>query len=172
MCILAIDPRTGQGPLNNRLKGSPEHFLPTIMRDGLFSSLSLQNEEDFSKFIKGVRSRVLELPKTTVSYMGVATSICLDPNKPAIDALPYEVIGSSQASPELEQIFNTLRLLTSFPNDPSLGLSLFEKAIKELQKEPMVTWINKTLEKLEHDLNWTESIARQVEEYKRQHGLV
>lgn len=172
MCILALDPRTGEGPLSIQLEDSSAYFLPIIMRDGLFSSLSLQNKEDFSKFIKGVRSRVLDLPKTTVSFMGVAAGICIDPNKPTIDALPYKVIGFSQASPELEQIFNTLRLLTSFPNDPSLGLSLFEKAIKELQKEPMVTWINKTLEKLEHDLNWTESIARQVEEYKRQHGLV
>ncbi len=172
MHILALDPRTGQGPLNIRLKGSPEYVLPTIVRDGLFSPLSVPDEKAILKLLKGVQSRVLELPKATVSYMGVAAGICLDPSKPAIDALPYEVIGFSQVSPELEQIFHTLQLLTSFPNEPSLGVNLFEVAVKELQREPIRTWINKTLENLEHDLNWTESIACQVEEYKRQHGLV
>jgi hypothetical protein len=171
MHILALDPRTGQGPLNNRLKGSPTYFLPTIVRDGLFSLLSVPSEKILFELLKGVRSRVLELPKTTVSYMGVTTGIGLDPSKPAIDALPYEVIGFSQASPELEKIFHTLQLPISFPNNPSLGLSLLEEAIKELQKEPMRTWINRTLENLEHELNWTESIAYQVEELKRQHGL-
>jgi hypothetical protein len=173
MHILGLNPWTGQGYklLATQLKGNPTYFLPTITKDGLFELLSVPDEKSYLELLTGIHNRGVQLPKSTVCRMAVGTGVCFNPSKATIDALPYEVVGFSQASPELEKIFHTLELHASFPNDPSLGMNLFRVAVDELQKEPMKTWINRTLENLEHELNWTDSIVSQVEGYKRQHGL-
>lgn len=171
MHILGLNPSTGYGPLSIQLKSSPSILVPTIIKDGLETFLHVSNERAYLQFQESIRNRVLQLPHSHLCYMGVATGVCLDPSIPALDALPYEVVGFSQPCPELEKIFHTLQLLTSFPNEPSLGVDLFNKAKSELRKEPLRIWINTTLEDLEHKLNWTRSIVSQVEGYKRQHGL-
>ncbi len=161
MHILGLNPWTGQGYklLATQLKDDPTFFLPTIVKDGRFSLLSVPDEKSYLELLNGIRIRALQLPDSTISRMAVGAGVCLNPQKPAIDAFPYEVIGFSQVSTELVQIFSTLQLFTS-------SLSLFQASVEALQKEPIRTWINRTIENYERELNWTENITRQVREHK------
>lgn len=158
MHLLALDPRTGEGPYAVHAKGSSRYILPAITTNGHISFLLGGTDEEFNIIYVSIQNKVSEQPQNTVSYICTAVSAS-PPGLPYENVLICEVAGAPTQVPELEQIY---QLLT---NLRVIGDDCWNQTERYLQSEPIKSWITDYIETLKIQLNWNQYVQSALDSY-------
>ncbi len=164
MHILALDPTTKE-VFGFIPRGEDTVSVPAITTDGRISFLPAGDMEDFTKLQQAVSDRMTKQHPTLTSAANVTVvAVNISPSleeSSTYSCFIFEVLGSTEPMPELEQIYYLLTGLRE------VGDKNWNKVKRFLSSEPRKSWINGVIEIWKQKLNWADYVDRALEYYQQ-----
>lgn len=164
MHILCLDPLTkevfGVAP-----RGEDNVSIPAITTDGRISFLPAGSIEDLYKLQQAVSDRMTKQHPTLTGAANVAVvAVNISPGLEeslTSSCFIFEVVGSTEPMPELEQIYQLLIGLRK------VGDKHWIEVEKFFSTEPRKSWINGVVEIWKQKSNWGEYVDQALEYYRQ-----
>lgn len=166
MHIIALDPTTRE-VIGVVARGQEDVVsVPAITTDGRISFLPAGNVDKFNQLQKTVSDRMkMQHPTLTnvANIAVVAVNIIPSPKEsPDVSCFIFEVLGSPEPMPELEQIYHSLTGLRE------VGDKHWNEVSDYLSSEPRKSWLNDAIKIWKQKINWSEYVDRALEYYRQQ----
>jgi hypothetical protein len=152
--MLTLDSQNKE-PVGFNVSNSALILLPAITTNGRLSTLSVQNQNDFVKLRKDIKTKINQEWKTSRTHVCAAVNY-IHPKIPNAKVLIYQVTGSPEFIPEIENMYHSLTGLTRKGN--SKGDEYWTRVEEHYGSEPMRSWINELIFTLRRTLNWKETV--------------
>jgi hypothetical protein len=156
MHILTLDPLTKEVFGVTTAQGDTVS-IPAITTDGRISFLPAGSPEEFYKLQQAMNKRMAEQHPTLTDAANVAVvgvNIITKPEKAPHTYFIFEVLGSPEPMPELEQIYQLLTGLRT------VGDKQWKEVEEFFSSEPRKSWINDVIEIWKQKLNWADYVER------------
>ena len=157
MHLLALNQQT-KVVLSVTPKDSHLISLPAITTDGRISFIPAGSDAQYNKFLLEVKKRILErdpegeLKSWVCAAVGITETI-----RPERHYLIFEVFGSQQHVPEIEHMYDCLASLRTVGDEHWINVA------KMFSSDPAKSWVNKLIEGLKKDVNWSEYIDKALQ---------
>ena len=166
MHIIALDPVTKE-VVGVTTKGQDDTVsIPAITSDGRISFLPAGDMDQFNKLQQAVSDRMAQQHPTLTSAANVAVvAVNINPDlkeSPTYSCFIFDVLGSQEPMPELEQIYHLLIGLRK------VGDKHWNEVSDYLSSEPRKSWINNVIEIWKQTIGWKEYVDRALEYYQQQ----
>ena len=166
MHIIALDPVTKE-VVGVIAKGEGNIVsIPAITSDGCISFLPAGDTEQFTELQQAVSDRRIQQHPTLTSAVNVAVvAVHMSPGLEESytnSCFIFEVVGSPEPMPELEQIYHLLTGLRE------VGDKNWNEVSDYLSSEPRKSWINDVIKTWKQSLHWTEYVDQALEYYRQQ----
>jgi len=134
------------------------YYLPAITTDGRISFIPAGSEAQYNKFLLEVQKRILERdPEGKLRSWVCAAVMITETIRPERHYLIFEVFGSQQPVPEVEHMYDCLASLKVVGDEHWINVA------KMFSSDPAKSWVNKLIEGLKKDINWSEYIDKALQ---------